>query len=828
MILAIFAKKIFIKMFADIILPFATPKLYTYSIPEEMQSSVTEGSRVLVQFGKKKIYSAVVYKIHENYSSEHEIKPVLFLFESNTAISKKQLELWQWVASYYMCSIGEVFNAAVPSVLKLESETSVFLNPDFDEQAITSDYEEMIILALQKKQAMTVHEADELIGRRSFSVINKMIENNIIFPEEKLTEKYKPRYIQYIALSEKINTEEKLQSVFDSLKRAPAQVKALESILSLIEEKNNSDIPKPAKELFPGFSAALSALNKKEILVIKKKEISRLEDKISAEQKTSVLNFPQSEALKNIKLNFEKKDIVLLHGIAASGKTEVYIHLIQEYLNKGKQALYLLPEIAITSQIITRLRNVFGDRVCVYHSKFSDAEKYEIWTAVSGKNIHKKYDIVVGTRSAVFLPFSDLGCIIADEEHDASYKQTEPAPRYNARDTAIILARYNNAKVLLGSATPSVETYYNAINDKFGLVELTERYHDVIAPQILLSDLHSARAKKTMQSHFSPMLMSAIREALDKKGQVILFQNRRGFSPYLQCDSCGWIPSCKKCAVMLTYHKYKSSLECHYCGYTVSIPKTCVSCGSTEVLTKGFGTEKVEDEIAILFPEARLARMDMDTMTSRKKYIKVLTAFETGKIDILIGTQMITKGLDFENVRVVGILNADNMLHFPDFRSGERAFQLMTQVAGRAGRKGTRGKVIVQTSDTKHPVIVDFYHNEYINFIYKELAERKEFLYPPYCRLIKIMLKHRDNNVVANAAMTMMIELNKIKDIQVLGPENPVINRIEYFFLRNIIIKLPKNNLNQEYKNKIHAVIQNIKTNTNYKNLIVLCDVDMS
>ncbi|HBX51103.1 MAG: primosomal protein N' [Bacteroidetes bacterium RIFOXYA12_FULL_35_11] len=815
-------------MFADIILPFATPMLYTYAVPEDMQGAITEGTRVLVQFGKKKIYSAIVYKLHEKFSSAHEIKSILSFYDDASAISKKQLELWQWIASYYMCSLGEVFNAAVPSVFKLESETSVFLNPDFDEDVVTTDYEEMIVQALQKKQAMTMNEVDELISKRSFSVINKMIENKVVFPEEKLAEKYKPRYQQYIALAENFNTEETLQAAFESLKRAPAQIKALELILSLIEENKNSDILKPPTEVFPGFSTALSALTKKEILVINKKEISRLDEEISAEKDISVLNSYQNEALKKIKALFAEKDIVLLHGITASGKTEVYIHLIQEYLNQGKQALYLLPEIAITSQIITRLRNVFGDRVCVYHSKFSDAEKYEIWTAVSGKNIHKKYDIVVGTRSAVFLPFSDLGCIIADEEHDASYKQTEPAPRYNARDTAIILARQNNAKVLLGSATPSVETYYNAISSKYGLVELSERFHDVMTPQILISDLRSARAKKTMQSHFSPMLMNAIRETLDEKGQVILFQNRRGFSPYLQCDACGWIPSCKKCAVMLTYHKYKTALVCHYCGYTVSIPKTCASCGSTEVLTKGFGTEKVEDEIAILFPEARLARMDMDTMTSRKKYIKVLTAFESGKIDILIGTQMITKGLDFENVRVVGILNADNMLHFPDFRSGERAFQLMAQVAGRAGRKGNRGKVIVQTSDPKHPVIVDFYHNEYINYIHKEIAERKEFLYPPFCRLIKIMLKHRDNNVVTSAALAMMTELNKIKDLHILGPENPVINKIEYFFLRNILIKLPKNNLNQEYKNKIQSVIQNIKANTNYKNLIVLCDVDMA
>ena len=815
-------------MFADIILPFATPMLYTYAVPEDMQGAITEGTRVLVQFGKKKIYSAIVYKLHEKFSSAHEIKSILSFYDDASAISKKQLELWQWIASYYMCSLGEVFNAAVPSVFKLESETSVFLNPDFDEDVVTTDYEEMIVQALQKKQAMTMNEVDELISKRSFSVINKMIENKVVFPEEKLAEKYKPRYQQYIALAENFNTEETLQAAFESLKRAPAQIKALELILSLIEENKNSDILKPPTEVFPGFSTALSALTKKEILVINKKEISRLDEEISAEKDISVLNSYQNEALKKIKALFAEKDIVLLHGITASGKTEVYIHLIQEYLNQGKQALYLLPEIAITSQIITRLRNVFGDRVCVYHSKFSDAEKYEIWTAVSGKNIHKIYDIVVGTRSAVFLPFSDLGCIIADEEHDASYKQTEPAPRYNARDTAIILARQNNAKVLLGSATPSVETYYNAISSKYGLVELSERFHDVMTPQILISDLRSARAKKTMQSHFSPMLMNAIRETLDEKGQVILFQNRRGFSPYLQCDACGWIPSCKKCQVMLTYHKYKTALVCHYCGYTVSIPKTCASCGSTEVLTKGFGTEKVEDEIAILFPEARLARMDMDTMTSRKKYIKVLTAFESGKIDILIGTQMITKGLDFENVRVVGILNADNMLHFPDFRSGERAFQLMAQVAGRAGRKGNRGKVIVQTSDPKHPVIVDFYHNEYINYIHKEIAERKEFLYPPFCRLIKIMLKHRDNNVVTSAALAMMTELNKIKDLHILGPENPVINKIEYFFLRNILIKLPKNNLNQEYKNKIQSVIQNIKANTNYKNLIVLCDVDMA
>ncbi|MBI4645807.1 MAG: primosomal protein N', partial [Bacteroidia bacterium] len=753
-------------LYTDIILPLPLPKLYTYSVPEELYDNACSGKRTVVQFGKKKIYTGLIKNIHKNRPKEYETKDILTILDDTPIVNEIQLKFWQWISEYYLCSIGEVMKAALPSGLKLESETKVIFNPEFKHSTELSPKEELIYTALENRKLLTIKEINDILEQKnSLPVIKSLLNKQAIYVEERLIEKYRPKYTTYIQLHNKYKNQEELHQIFDKLAKAPKQ---LELLMNYINYSKYLTLQEPLKvskdqllETYPAGHQALPALVKKNIFVLDEVETGRIETSTDEIHKINELAGFQEDALNQIYKQFETKDVILLHGITSSGKTEIYIHLIKEYLEMGKQVLYLLPEIALTAQIINRLKKVFGNKAGIYHSRFSDSQRVETWNAVLNKNSVINYQLILGARSSLFLPYDNLGLVIVDEEHENTYKQYDPSPRYHARDAAIMLARLHNAKTLLGTATPSIESYYNAQNAKYGLVELKQRYKEIKLPEIFLADTREAYRKKKMLSHFSPLLLEKIEQALSKKEQIILFQNRRGFSPYVECNMCNWIPKCEHCDVSLTYHKYLNQLVCHYCGYTCPVLVACKACGSTNLQTRGFGTEKVEDEIAIFFPNARIARLDLDTTRSRKIYEKILNDFENRAIDILVGTQMITKGLDFDNVSIVGIMNADNMLNFPDFRAFERSFQLMAQVSGRAGRKHKQGEVIIQTGNPNHPVIQDVISNHYAHLYLTQLTERKQFNYPPFYRLIEIILKHKKTVRLNPAAHQLTIELKK-------------------------------------------------------------------
>ena len=816
--------------FIDIILPLSLPKLFTYSVPENLILELQVGKRAVVQFGKKKLYTGIIFKIHQQKPTEYETKEILEIIDDKPIVNQKQFQFWQWIADYYMCSLGEVYKAALPSGFKLESETQLFLNPEFDDLNSLSAKEELIFIALQNKPTFTINDANLLLElKNSIATIKSLHDKNAIFLEEKLRENYKAKYETYVKLHESVVTDEDLKQAFEKLKRSPKQQDILMSYLTISEFYTSKKIKNVAKkDLLVSAQSDASTFNsliKKEILTTFEIEIGRLDFETIETNDFKDLSEAQKLAFTQVNSEFETKDVVLLHGITSSGKTEVYIHLLKEALKQNKQVLYLLPEIALTTQIINRLKNVFGNKVGVYHSKFSDAERVEIWNSIL-KNDENSYQIILGVRSSIFLPFNNLGLIIVDEEHENTYKQYNPAPRYNAKDTAIVLSNLHKAKVLLGTATPSIETYFNVKLKKFGLVELFERYQNIQLPEIVISDIRKAHKKKQMQSMFSKLLVENMTQVLENKEQIILFQNRRGFSPYVECDACNWIPKCVHCDVNLTYHKQNNQMVCHYCGYSHNVFHTCSACGSSALATKGFGTEKIEDEISMIFPEAKVARMDLDSTRSKKSFEKLISDFENNRTNILIGTQMITKGLDFDNVSLVGILNADNMLNFPDFRAYERSYQLMTQVSGRAGRKNKKGKVIIQTSNPEHTVIKDVITSDFEHLFITQINERKQFKYPPFVRLISINVKHRDLYALNKASDKLAFELRKIFDKNIQGPFFPAINRIQNFYIKNILIKLPKNQHLQANKQQILETIASIKEYDSFKQLEVVIDVD--
>ena len=790
--------------FADIILPLALPQLYTYSIPEHLENEAVEGKRAIIQFGKKKIYTCIIYSVHNNKPEHYQTKDIVAILDKDRLISSVQFKFWDWMASYYMCSLGEVYKAAVPAGLKLESETVLSINPEFEHETKLSKKETLILSELKATPNVSIKKLKSFPEeRQTITVSRSLLRKGAIRVEEALKETYKPKLKTYIKLSDKLYNENELHKAFNVLKKAPRQMQLLMTYIQLSDFFNeNTNIEVSKKELLEKVNVSANILNslvEKNFFETYQKEIGRLQ--LLGEPTTTpyTLNDEQKKALSSLILQFEEKNVVLMHGVTASGKTEIYVHLINEYIKQGKQVLYLLPEIAITSQIINRLKLIFGDNVGVYHSKFSDAERVEIWNNIkTDKNqneaevLRPKYKIVLGVRSSVFLPFENLGLIIVDEEHENSYKQFNPVPRYNARDAAIVLANMHGAKVLLGTATPSFDSYYNTQNGKYGLVELHKRFSKIELPEIIIANTRVAYKKKEMKSHFTPLLLEKIGEAISQKEQVILFQNRRGFSPFLECNTCGWVPHCENCDVSLTYHKQNSQLKCHYCGYTFSTPRNCLACGDAGMQTKGFGTEKIEDELPIYFPTARVARMDLDTTRSKNSYINIIEKFENNQIDILVGTQMITKGLDFDNVSVVGILNADNMLNHPDFRAFERSFQLMSQVSGRAGRRGKRGQVIIQTGDPEHPVIENIVNNDFKTLYTSQLNERFQFKYPPFNRIITITLKHKQQNTLDKAAEQFAQILRKIFAERVLGPEYPPVNRIQNWYQKNILLKIEK------------------------------------
>lgn len=823
------------RLFADVILPLAIPNLLTYEVTEDLKSSMAIGKRVIVQLGRQKYYTGIVRRMHHVLPQGYEVKQVQSVLDDVPVTGTDQLEFWEWIASYYMCHLGEVMNAALPAALKLQSESKVILNPDYDPEKISlSSKEALVVEALQIRHELSLNEVAGLLHRKSVhAVIKEMIDRGVVLISEELNERYKPRKEVHVLLADELRDEDKLREVFENLeKRSPRQLETLMVFMKLLydgSEKNHvlkSDLLK--QEQVSG--AAISFLVKRNILKEKTVFMDRLSRGLSPTMKLPLLSEAQNNCLNQIRNYFDKEDVVLFHGVTSSGKTEVYIHLIEEVMKKGKQVLYLLPEIALTSQMINRLKKIFGSGVGIYHSRQNSNERVEVWQAV--RNFQPQpgsvqtSQLVLGARSALFLPYSNLGLVIVDEEHDASYKQNDPAPRYQGRDAALVLAKMSGAKAVLGSATPSLESFFNVREKKYGYVNLAERYGGMEMPVIRLCDVREMTRRKLMKSHFTPEMIDAIERALSNKEQVILFQNRRGFAPVLECANCSWIPQCKNCSVTLTYHKQVNQLKCHYCGYTSMPPAVCQRCGDHHLEIKGFGTEKIEEEISIFFPDAMIMRLDMDSTRSRNAYHKIISDFEDRKIDILVGTQMVTKGLDFENVSTVGIINADQLLNFPDFRAHERAYQLMSQVSGRSGRKLKRGLVLIQTHQPEHWVLRLVMEHQYEAFYERDLVERKQFSYPPHTRLIEIMLKHRDMDFLFEKSMKFAGELRKYLGNRVFGPNQPLIAKIKNLWHQRILIKIERDASAAKIKEiiRIHmAAFQGIKEN---QSIYIVLDVD--
>lgn len=821
-------------LFAEVILPLPVPGTFTYRIPDTHRNEVDVGQRVVVQFGSKKIYSAIISSLH-SITPPYEAKTVLDILDTDPVVNLFQLDLWNWMASYYMACLGDVMNAALPAGLKLQSETRVILHPEFHHQKIQlSDKETLIAEALMNRTELTVTEVSKILGQvRVLPLIKDLIEKKVLIVREELIQQYKPKTETYVTLAEDYASDEKLNQLFDELnKRA---YKQLEILITYVRLSAFGKIPRQEvkrNDLLKGANASLAQFNalvKKGVLKTDEKIVSRLQiNDIQLNTESVQLTEHQNQAFISLKNQLSEKDTLLLFGVTSSGKTELYVKLIQEYVEAGKQVLYLLPEIALTTQIIHRLKRFFGNKVGVYHSRYNDFERVEIWNSVLGNGLSQagSYQIILGARSALLLPFSNLGLIIVDEEHDTSFKQQDPAPRYNARDSALFLARLHHAKTILGSATPALETYFLCSTGKFGLVTLTERYGGLQLPAIQLVNLREEMRMKRMKSIFAETLLQQIRLALNKKEQIILFQNRRGFSLRIECDICNWMPACRNCDVSLIYHKQANQLRCHYCGYSIPVPEKCPECQSTKLLMRGFGTEKVEEELAALLPEATIARMDLDTTRSRNAYHQIIQDFETRKIDILVGTQMVTKGLDFENVSLVAILNADNMLNFPDFRSFERSYQLMSQVSGRAGRKNKQGLVIIQTHNPSHPIIRQVVNNDYTGMYNLQLIERKRFHYPPHFRLILLRIRHRDFQFLNTVARDFADILKKTYPGQVLGPEYPMVARIKNKYIKQVMIKLDRNSAIAADKKKIAGVIGKFLSQNMHKQVDIVVDVD--
>ena len=746
-------------MFADIILPLPLDGVFTYSVPQSLEGQVKRGVRVLVPLGRNKTYVGIISEVHDKKPEGYQTKDILQVLDSCPILLDAQLHLWQWIADYYMAPIGEVFKAAFPAGLKAEDG-------------------------------------------------------------------YRPRTETYIELSQKFRNEAAIHVALNMLQRASKQLTAFIDYLALSGWDKNEPQEITRDELLnQGHSLpTLAALVKRGLLQTYEREVGRLN--LGGEpcfEKIKPLSQVQQDAFNKIQFSFLKKNVTLLHGVTSSGKTEIYIHLIRQTLEQKKQVLYLLPEIALTVQMMERLQRVFGNRLGIYHSKYSDAERVEIWQKQLSTH---PYDVILGARSAVFLPFQDLGLVIVDEEHETSYKQQDPMPRYHARSAAIMLAQMFGAKTLLGTATPSLETYHNAKTGKFGIVELFQRYQGIELPEIQIVDIKDLQHRKMMNGPFSPLLLSKVREALERGEQVILFQNRRGYAPVVECKQCGWVPHCQHCDVSLTFHRHLNQLSCHYCGYTYQVPTECPNCGCIHLQTRGYGTEKIEAEVHDIFPEARIARMDLDTTRSRQAYERIIGDFSSGRTNLLIGTQMISKGLDFDKVSVVGILNADSMLNYPDFRAYEHAFMMMSQVGGRAGRRGKRGLVILQTKSPELPLIQQVVHNDYAAFYRLLIAERQQFKYPPFYRLIYVFLKHRDDRTVETASIEMVSRLRQWFGARALGPDKPSVSKVKSLSIRKLVLKFEPGINMSEVRKYLALAQQQMLQDKRYSSLQIYFDVD--
>lgn len=817
------------KKYVDVIVPLPIASQYTYSLPPELEESVCEGCRVVVPFGRKKFYTAIVTKVHYAAPEGYETKDIEEVLDASPVLLPRQMEFWEWISTYYLCTLGDVYKAAMPSGMKLESETVVVCNDEFEATHPLSDSEQRLLDLLSTDKEQCVTQLQRSVGLKNIlPVIKRLLDKEAIFVKEDLKRNYKPRTEARVRLVNQALDEQGMMALFNDLSRAKKQLALLMKYVELSGWAGRGEYLKEVtkKELLEKAGATSTIFNglvDKGIFEVYFQEIGRLERSGVATSDSHSLNPSQQEAFTSILDIFRQKNVCLLHGVTSSGKTEVYIHLIKEVLKQGGQVLYLLPEIALTTQITERLKRVFGNRLGVYHSKFPDAERVEIWQKQLGK---EEYDVILGVRSSIFLPFKRLKLVIVDEEHENTYKQQDPAPRYHARSSAIMLASMYGAKVLLGTATPSIETYYNATNGKYGLVELKERYKDIQLPHIECVDIKELARQKRMKGPFSPLMVKEIHDALERKEQVILFQNRRGFAPMIECHTCGWVPKCKNCDVSLTYHKGLNQLTCHYCGCAYQVPRSCPACSGVELQHKGFGTERIEDDIKLICPDARVARMDLDTTRTRSAYERIIADFEQGKTDILIGTQMVSKGLDFQHVSVVGILNADTMLNYPDFRSHERAFQLMAQVAGRAGRKNKRGLVILQTKSPDLPVIHQVMRNDYEQLYFDQMAERQMFRYPPFYRLIYVYLKHRREDVLNQAADAMAQHLRTGLGDRVLGPDKPPIARIQTLYIKKMIVKVEQTASMAKVRDYLMSVQRAIIEDERFRSLIVYYDVD--
>ena len=818
--------------FVEVILPLSLAKTFTYRISETEFHYIKKGMRVAVPFGKSKMYTALVIATHQNQPTLYEAKEIHQILDEKPIVTEIQIAHWQWISTYYMCAIGDVYRGAMPSALLLESETVITHKQDvFVDESQLSDDEFLVYQALQQQSSLKVQDIIAILNKKNIvPVLQKLIDKNILVLEEEIQESYKPKLVRYLRLHPKYESNTGLSELIETLKNANKQREIVMSYFQLSASEKTRGEAKPITvkkliEVANSSSAVVKALIEKEIF----EEYFIQEDRVNfagkAQENALLLSQAQQMAFNGIKDSFTQKEVCLLHGVTSSGKTEIYIKLIEEYLVTGKQVLYMLPEIALTTQLVGRLRAYFGDKVAVFHSKYNNNERVEVWKQVLENS--PKAQIVIGARSALFLPFYQLGFIIVDEEHEQTFKQVDPAPRYHARDAAIVLAHsHHQAKVLLGSATPSLETYFNAQSEKYGLVEISERFGNVQMPVIELVDLKDKYFRKRMTGHFSDTLVDDITLALSLGEQVILFQNRRGYSPIIECMTCGHVPQCQQCDVSLTYHKHKNQLRCHYCGYSMAKPTNCHSCSSIDLTTKGFGTEQIEQELISIFPSAKTGRMDQDTTRGKFGFEKIIDSFKNREVDILVGTQMLAKGLDFDNVSLVGIMNADTMLYHPDFRAFERSFQMMTQVAGRAGRSEKQGKVIIQTYNPNHNTIQQVTNNDYFGMYKEQLYDRQIYKYPPYFRIIKVTLKHRDFDKLKEGAIWLYQVMSQNLNMPVLGPEEPAISRIRNEYIRTILIKIPQNTPIGSTKKTIQKILNSFEAVALYRAIKVTLNVD--
>jgi primosomal protein N' (replication factor Y) len=811
--------------FIDVIVPLHVPLTYTYRVMREQESALSVGKRVAVQFGAKKVYAAIIHHIHHQPPAKYEAKYILDILDESPTIDERGLKFWQWIADYYMCHLGETMQAALPSSLKMQSQTCVVLNDTHVlEETELSEKEHLIVDVLLKKGSMLVDEVAELVQLKNvFTLLKSLYTKGIVVLQEQVDERYKPKLVTCIGLNELYTeSETAMQNLFAQLEKKEPQINLLLAFLHLKNEHINID-KKLLLQKSGASDSTLQTLIKKEVFFKYDLQVDRLQYEPGTKTEPFELNEWQKIAFEQIKSQCNVKDVILLHGITSSGKTHIYVKLIEEQLSLGKQILFLVPEIALTSQMIARVSKYFGEECMSYHSKYSANERAEIWQKVKSGTIN----LIIGARSALFLPFNQLGLIIVDEEHETSYKQHDPAPRYNARDAAIVLAHYHRCKTILGSATPSFESYYNANNGKYGLVKLDQRHGNIKLPEIVTANIAEDKRTKKMTGSFTQLLMEEMTAALHKGEQVILFQNRRGFAPIYECDDCHHVVKCTSCDISLTYHKYNDSLKCHYCGYTIPRMVNCEACGSHKVELKGLGTEKIEDELSAIFPEARVLRLDWESTRSKSGHAEIIHRFHAHEADILVGTQMLSKGLDFPGVSLVGVINADQLLHFPDFRAHERAYQLLTQVSGRAGRSKKQGKVIIQTNMPNHAVIQSVINQEYEALYTESINERKEFAYPPFTRLITLRIKDKDNKIVHGCAQLLFERLHQKLKSELIGPQSPAISRIKNYYIREILVKIDKQSMSiSQVKQFINQCITYTLDQREFKRCIIQADVD--